>query len=120
MRQLHPPRRASFHPKIGRASNCSPKQGRDQSPHERTRRALAYALSDGTAAAGAGLDRQNSARTSRRPSRDTYAFSEPYRLEQTFLSAGDVTKQMAVPWQTATHHRRHGVHTRACSMEGWC
>ena len=32
--------------------------------------------------------------------RDTYAFSEPFRLDQTFLSPGDVTKQMAVPWQT--------------------
>lgn len=32
--------------------------------------------------------------------RDTFAFSEPFRLDQTFLSAGDVTKQMAVPWQT--------------------
>ena len=32
--------------------------------------------------------------------RDIYAFSEPFRLDHTFLSAGDVTKQMAVPWQT--------------------
>jgi len=32
--------------------------------------------------------------------RDIYAFSEPFRLDHTSLSAGDVTKQMAVPWQT--------------------
>ncbi len=32
--------------------------------------------------------------------RDTYAYSEPFRLDQTFLGPGDVTKQMAVPWQT--------------------
>jgi hypothetical protein len=31
--------------------------------------------------------------------RDVYRFSEPFRLDQTSLQAGDVTKQMAVPWQ---------------------
>ena len=31
--------------------------------------------------------------------RDVYSFSEPFRLDQTKLEAGDVTKQMAVPWQ---------------------
>lgn len=32
--------------------------------------------------------------------RDTYAFSEPFRLSHSSLTPGDVTKQMAVPWQT--------------------
>jgi hypothetical protein len=32
--------------------------------------------------------------------RDTYAFSEPFRLDPAGLAAGDVTKQMAVPWQS--------------------
>lgn len=31
--------------------------------------------------------------------RDTYNYTEPFRLDHTGLSAGDVTKQMAVPWQ---------------------
>jgi hypothetical protein len=31
--------------------------------------------------------------------RDTYEYSEPFRLNPTNLSPGDVTKQMAVPWQ---------------------
>jgi hypothetical protein len=31
--------------------------------------------------------------------RDTYAYSEPFRLDPAKLKAGDVTKQMAVPWQ---------------------
>src|SRR4029077_16439043 len=31
--------------------------------------------------------------------RDHYEFIEPFRLSHTILSAGDVTKQMAVPWQ---------------------
>lgn len=31
--------------------------------------------------------------------RDTYKYSEPFRLEPTNLKPGDVTKQMAVPWQ---------------------
>ena len=31
--------------------------------------------------------------------RDTYVYSEPFRLDQTDLEAGDVTKQMALPWQ---------------------
>lgn len=31
--------------------------------------------------------------------RDVYKYSEPFRLDQTKLSAGDVTKQMSVPWQ---------------------
>jgi len=31
--------------------------------------------------------------------RDTYTYSEPFRLDPTNLRAGDVTKQMAVPWQ---------------------
>jgi hypothetical protein len=32
--------------------------------------------------------------------RDTYTFSEPFRLDHSSLGPGDVTKQMAVPWQT--------------------
>jgi hypothetical protein len=31
--------------------------------------------------------------------RDQYRFMEPFRLSQILLSAGDVTKQMALPWQ---------------------
>jgi hypothetical protein len=31
--------------------------------------------------------------------RDVYKFLEPFRLDPTALKAGDVTKQMAVPWQ---------------------
>jgi len=31
--------------------------------------------------------------------RDVYKFSEPFRLDTASLEAGDVTKQMAVPWQ---------------------
>ena len=31
--------------------------------------------------------------------RDVYAYSEPFRLDPTGLAAGDVTKQMALPWQ---------------------
>ena len=31
--------------------------------------------------------------------RDTYKFSEPFRLDLTNLKPGDVTKQMALPWQ---------------------
>jgi hypothetical protein len=31
--------------------------------------------------------------------RDVYPFSEPFRLNQAKLEAGDVTKQMSVPWQ---------------------
>jgi hypothetical protein len=31
--------------------------------------------------------------------RDVYAFSEPFRLNQAKLEAGDVTKQMSLPWQ---------------------
>jgi hypothetical protein len=31
--------------------------------------------------------------------RDVYAFSEPFRLDQTNLEPGDITKQMAVSWQ---------------------
>lgn len=31
--------------------------------------------------------------------RDVYSYIEPFRLDSSKLSAGDVTKQMAVPWQ---------------------
>lgn len=31
--------------------------------------------------------------------RDLYGFSEPFRLSHSILSAGDITKQMALPWQ---------------------
>ena len=31
--------------------------------------------------------------------RDFYEFIEPFRLSHTLLTAGDVTKQMALPWQ---------------------
>jgi hypothetical protein len=31
--------------------------------------------------------------------RDTYAYSEPFRLDHTNLKPGDITKQMAIPWQ---------------------
>jgi hypothetical protein len=31
--------------------------------------------------------------------RDTYQYSEPFRLNPTNLEPGDITKQMAVPWQ---------------------
>jgi hypothetical protein len=31
--------------------------------------------------------------------RDHYDFIEPFRLSHTLLSAGDITKQMALPWQ---------------------
>lgn len=31
--------------------------------------------------------------------RDTFKYSEPFRLDSRRLKAGDVTKQMAVPWQ---------------------
>ena len=31
--------------------------------------------------------------------RDTYAYSEPFRLDPSNLKPGDITKQMAVPWQ---------------------
>jgi len=31
--------------------------------------------------------------------RDVYAFSEPFRLDATTLKPGDITKQMAEPWQ---------------------
>ncbi|HLB90371.1 MAG TPA: LodA/GoxA family CTQ-dependent oxidase [Terriglobales bacterium] len=31
--------------------------------------------------------------------RDVNQYSEPFRLDQTYLKAGDITKQMAVPWQ---------------------
>lgn len=32
--------------------------------------------------------------------RDDYAFSEPFRLDPTGRAAGDITRQMAVPWQS--------------------
>jgi hypothetical protein len=32
--------------------------------------------------------------------RDTYKFSEPFRLDHASLEPGDLTKQMAVPWQS--------------------
>jgi hypothetical protein len=32
--------------------------------------------------------------------RDEFAYDEPFRLSHTSLEAGDVTKQMSVPWQT--------------------
>jgi len=35
--------------------------------------------------------------------RDVYACSDPFRLDHAQLSAGDVTKQMAVPWQADFH-----------------
>ena len=31
--------------------------------------------------------------------RDVYTYSEPFRLDATVLMPGDITKQMAVPWQ---------------------
>lgn len=31
--------------------------------------------------------------------RDSYRYTEPFRLSHTLLSAGDITKQMALPWQ---------------------
>jgi hypothetical protein len=31
--------------------------------------------------------------------RDVYSFSEPFRLDATSLQPGDISKQMAVPWQ---------------------
>ena len=31
--------------------------------------------------------------------RDKYKYSEPFRLDPTGLKPGDITKQMAVPWQ---------------------
>jgi hypothetical protein len=31
--------------------------------------------------------------------RDVYTFSEPFRLDATSLQPGDISKQMAVPWQ---------------------
>ena len=31
--------------------------------------------------------------------RDTYTYSEPFRLDPTRLAPGDITKQLAVPWQ---------------------
>lgn len=41
--------------------------------------------------------------------RDMYKFSEPFRLDHSGLEAGDVTKQMAVPWQADFYD---------CTMEG--
>ena len=41
--------------------------------------------------------------------RDVYQFSEPFRLDGKSLQAGDVTKQMAVPWQ---------ADYRDCAQEG--
>ena len=35
--------------------------------------------------------------------RDVYAFTESFRLDHTHLEAGDVTKQMALPWQADFH-----------------
>ena len=35
--------------------------------------------------------------------RDVYAFAESFRLDHTHLEAGDVTKQMALPWQADFH-----------------
>ena len=32
--------------------------------------------------------------------RDVYHFQEPFRLSHSGLAAGDVTKQMSVPWQS--------------------
>src|SRR5262249_31156799 len=32
--------------------------------------------------------------------RDVYNFAEPFRLDPSGLAAGDITKQMAVPWQS--------------------
>jgi len=32
--------------------------------------------------------------------RDTYQFTEPFRLDHALLEPGDLTKQMAVPWQS--------------------
>jgi L-Lysine epsilon oxidase N-terminal/L-lysine epsilon oxidase C-terminal domain len=41
--------------------------------------------------------------------RDAYTFSEPFRLNHSNLEAGDITKQMAVPWQADFYD---------CSQEG--
>ena len=41
--------------------------------------------------------------------RDAYVFDEPFRLSHSGLDAGDVTKQMAVPWQADFYD---------CSQEG--
>jgi hypothetical protein len=41
--------------------------------------------------------------------RDTYLYSEPFRLDPTNLNPGDITKQMAVPWQADYYD---------CSQEG--
>jgi hypothetical protein len=35
--------------------------------------------------------------------RDVYPFIESFRLDQTNLKAGDITKQMALPWQADFH-----------------
>ena len=40
--------------------------------------------------------------------RDVYQYSEPLRLDQSKLEAGDVTKQMAVPWQADFYDCRSG------------
>ena len=41
--------------------------------------------------------------------RDVYQFDEPFRLSHSGVEAGDVTKQMAVPWQADFYD---------CSQEG--
>lgn len=41
--------------------------------------------------------------------RDKYKFSEPYRLDPSKLKPGDITKQMALPWQADFHD---------CTQEG--
>jgi hypothetical protein len=41
--------------------------------------------------------------------RDTYKFSEPFRLDHVSLQPGDLTKQMSVPWQSDFY---------ACKQEG--
>jgi FtsP/CotA-like multicopper oxidase with cupredoxin domain len=41
--------------------------------------------------------------------RDVYNYSEPFRLDSSKLEAGDVTKQMAVPWQADFNDCSAGV-----------
>ena len=49
--------------------------------------------------------------------RDTYEYIEPFRLDHAGLSAGDVSKQMAVPWQADFYKCRK--ETRGPITIGW-
>nr|MDP9120443.1 LodA/GoxA family CTQ-dependent oxidase [Acidobacteriota bacterium] len=50
--------------------------------------------------------------------RDKFAWSEPFRLDHSGLAAGDVTKQMAVPWQS-DFFKCYAYSTGGTPVLGW-